>query len=228
MNITTLIRDVHFWDAFAPWYEKWLNRGDYHRPLIREITGMAEPGWKVLDIGAGTGVLSIPMVSLGCSVTIVEPSGGMRNILTDKLASLQIKDIDIYDERWEDVPSQKVKDFDLVFACNSLHLTEGGIAKGMAKAFQSMSRNVCLLTEINQGIFIDFKHIDSLQNTYNFLFIKTLSVDSSFYFQSLDEVSKVTDIMQYKVPVVREDDKLVQRDKTDVAIVWWERKESIQ
>jgi SAM-dependent methyltransferase len=224
MNITTLRRDLQFWDAFAPWYEKWLTRGDYHKPLIREITNMIDPGWKVLDIGAGTGVLSLPIVSLGCTVTVLEPSGGMRDILTDKLTSLNIKNIDIYNERWEDFRSQRAKDLDLVIACNSLHLTEGGIARGMEKAFHSMSCNLCLITEINQGIFIDFKHIDSLQNTHDFLFIKTLRVDSSFHFQSPDEVSEITDVMQREMPVTREDDTLVQRDKTDVAIVWWERK----
>ena len=224
MKLTTLRKDLRFWNAFAPWYEKWLNRGDYHKPLIREIINMIEPGWKVLDIGAGTGVLSLPIASLGCTVTVLEPSEGMRDILTDKLTSLHIKDIDIYNERWEDFPSQNVKDFDLVIACNSLQLTAGGIARGMEKVFHSMSYNVCLITEINQSIFIDFKYIDSLQNTYNFLFMKTHSVDSSFYFQNLDEVMEITDVMQCEMPVTREDDTLVQRDKTDVAIVWWERK----
>jgi SAM-dependent methyltransferase len=224
MNITTLIRDLQFWNAFAPWYEKWLNRGDYHKPLIKEITNMIEPGWKVLDIGAGTGVLSLPMVSLGCSVTVLEPSEGMRDILTDKLASFQIKGIEVNNARWEDFPSGLLKDLDLVVTCNSLHLTEGGIAGGMEKVFHSMSHNVCLITEINQGIFIDFKQIDSLQNTHNFLFIQTLRVDSSFHFQSLDEVNEVADILQSRIPVIQEDDKLVQSDKTDVAIVWWERK----
>ena len=95
MNITNLRRDLQFWDEFAPWYEKWINRGNYHKPLIREITGMVETGWKVLDIGAGTGVLSLPIVSLGCTVVALEPSGGMRDILKDKLASLQIKEIEV-------------------------------------------------------------------------------------------------------------------------------------
>jgi len=224
MNITTLRRDLQFWNAFAPWYEKWLNRGYYHRPLIKEITNMIEPGWKVLDIGAGTGVLSLPMVSLECSVTVLEPSEGMQDILTDKLSSLQIKEIDVNNARWEDFPSENAQDLDLIVACNSLQLTDGGIARGMEKVFYSMSRNVCLITEINQGIFIDFKQIDSLQNTHNFLFIKTLSVDSSFYFQGLDEVMEITDIMQCEMPVIQEHDTLVQRDKTDVAIVWWEMK----
>jgi SAM-dependent methyltransferase len=224
MNITTLIRDLQFWNAFAPWYEKWLNRGDYHKPMIKEITNMIEPGWKVLDVGAGTGVLSLPIVSLGCTVMVLEPSEGMRDILTDKLASLQIKEIEVNNSRWEDFPSENTHDFDLIVACNSLHLTDGGIPGGMEKIFHSMSHNVCLITEINQSIFIDFKQIDSLQNTHNFLFVKTLRVDSSFHFQSLDEVNDVADILQCRIPVIQEDDKLVQRDKTDVAIVWWERK----
>jgi ubiquinone/menaquinone biosynthesis C-methylase UbiE len=224
MNITTLRKDLRFWDAFAPWYEKWLNRGEYHKLLIREITHMIEPGWKVLDIGGGTGALALPMSSLGCTVTVLEPSEGMRDVLTDKLTSLDIKDIEIDMQRWEDFPSQRGKDFDLIIACDSLHLTDGGIAGGMKKAYDLMSKNVCLITEINQGMFIDFKHIDSLQNTYSFLFIRTLRVDSSFYFEDFHEVKEVQDILSCEMPVTMEGDRLVQRDETDVAIVWWEKK----
>jgi ubiquinone/menaquinone biosynthesis C-methylase UbiE len=224
MNITTLRKDLAFWNVFAPWYEKWLARGGYHKLFIREVTRMIEPGWKVLDIGAGTGALALPMSSLGCTVTALEPSEGMRDVFTDKLTSLHVKDIEIDVQRWEDFPSQRVKGFDLIIACNSFHLTAGGIARGMEKAFHLMSENVCLITEINQGIFIDFKHIDSLQNTHSFLFIKTFRVDSSFYFENFHEVKEVQDILAAEIPVIKEDDRFVQRDQTDVAIVWWERK----
>jgi len=41
---------------------------------------MVEPGWKVLDIGAGNGVLSLPLCAIGCEVTALEPSWGMRSL----------------------------------------------------------------------------------------------------------------------------------------------------
>jgi len=55
MNFTTLNGDRIFWNDFSQWYEKWVSRGEYHRLIINEISYMVEPGWEVLDIGAGTG-----------------------------------------------------------------------------------------------------------------------------------------------------------------------------
>ena len=96
MNITTLKPgDITFWDRFAPWYEKWLTRGEYHKVILRELRGIIEKEWSVLDIGAGTGVLSIPMASFGCNVTALEPSSGMITIFRHKLDVLSISNIDI-------------------------------------------------------------------------------------------------------------------------------------
>ncbi len=224
MNLTTLERNLSFWDRFAQWYEKWANRGVYHRVIINEITQMIGPGWKILDIGAGTGVLSIPMVSLGCIVEAIEPSIGMRDIFTSKIASLKIENIEINSERWETFKNKGITEFDLIIACNSLHLTDGGLIRGMAKVFSLLPAYVCLITEINQEIFIDFKDIDSLQNDYNFLYIKNYSVDSSFYFNSIDEVEELSNILDYKIDYIINDEGIAQRDKTDIAVLWWERK----
>ncbi len=224
MNFTTLNGDLRFWDEFAPWYERWLNRGEYHRIIVNEITQMIEPGWKVLDIGAGTGVISIPMASLGCMVKALEPSTGMRKIFEDKLTSLKVKNIEMYCEKWEDMNPQRATFFDLIIACNSLHLTRGGLMEGMAKVFTCMPGFVCLVTEINQGKFIDFKKIDSLQKEYNFLYIKTYRVDSSFFFRNMDEVKELTNILDREMHVSIEGERPIQRDSSDIAILWWERK----
>ena len=49
---------VTFWDGYAPWYKLWMEHNRYHNRIIEALTTMVEPGWKVLDIGAGNGVLS--------------------------------------------------------------------------------------------------------------------------------------------------------------------------
>lgn len=223
MNLTTLRGDIRFWDAFAPWYEKWLSRGEYHQPIIREVAGMVEPGWAVLDIGAATGVLSIPIAALGCTVEAVEPSAGMRQIFVEKINSLRIKNINICGDRWETYGLDGSQRFDLVIACNSLHLTGGGLKRGMLKVFSTGAVYICLVTEINQSIFIDFKEIDALGKDYTLLYIKNYKVNSSFIFKDLDEVERLSELLGQEMPVERTGDQLIQHDSTDIAVVWWEK-----
>jgi len=227
MNLTTLRGSVAFWDQFAPWYEKWLSRGTYHRGIIRAVSEMIEPGWCVLDIGAGTGVLSIPMASIGCSVSAIEPSKGMGELFSAKLSSLDVDTVEIAAIRWEDFQMGEGGHYDLILACNSLHLTQGGIAGGMKKAFSLGGAYVSLITEINQDIFIDFRSIDSLQDRYNFLSIRKYRADSSFFFEGMHEVESLQEVLNSEVQVSIEEGRPVERDSTDIAVVWWERKNGL-
>ena len=225
MNITTLKPgDITFWDRFAPWYEKWLMRGKYHKIILRELRCIIEKEWSVVDIGAGTGVSPISMASFGCNVTALEPSGGMIDIFRHKLDVLSTSNIEIQKSKWEDCSHQDSQIYDLILACNSLHLVHGGFVTAMTKVFEFRPLNVCFITEINNDYFIDFKEIDSLQNEYNFLFIKTYSVDSSFCFKDMNEVNELQDVVDSKIEIQMEQDTPVQIDKTDIAILCWERK----
>jgi hypothetical protein len=83
---------------------------------------------------------------------------------------------------------------------------------------------VCLVTEINQNLFIDFKDIDALQNTYTFLYIRNYAVDSTFYFEDMNEVRECEAVLNSGLPIAMENGKPVQRDGVDIAVVWWEKK----
>lgn len=51
------------------------------------ISGIARPSSRILDFGAGTGRLAIPLAARGHRVTAVEPSGAMLTVLRRKAAN---------------------------------------------------------------------------------------------------------------------------------------------
>jgi len=157
-------------------------------------------------------------------VTALEPSSGMINIFRHKLDLLSISNIDIQKGKWEDSSHQDSQSYDLIVACNSLHLVHGGFITAMTKVFEFRPLNVCLITEINNDYFIDFKEIDSLQNEYNFLYIKTYSVDSSLCFKDMNEVNAFQAMSGSKIDIQMKQHTPVQIDKTDIALLYWERK----
>lgn len=222
VNLTALSPYQGFWDSFAPWYERWLNRCLYHRPLLMDISRMAEAGWSILDIGAATGVLSLPLSGAGSVVTAIEPSEGMREIFSRKSGTSRAGNIQIIPSTWEDYLADR--EFDLAIACNSLHLTSGGIEDGMKKVFSAGATHICLITEINQNYIIDFKQMHARQDSHHFLSIKNYRVDSSYYFETMEEVLELEGILKQDISTVMLGGHPVWRDSSDIAVVWWEKK----
>jgi len=58
---------------------------------LETIEGLAPVGCEILDIGAGTGRLSIPLSEKGFVVTAIEPSEGMLNVLSQKKQSKTVQ-----------------------------------------------------------------------------------------------------------------------------------------
>jgi cyclopropane fatty-acyl-phospholipid synthase-like methyltransferase len=75
------IRSVSFWDDQARWQKAWLAHCDYHQEIIALVSRCIAPGWRVLDIGAGSGILTLPLKELQCEVSALEPSRGMQALL---------------------------------------------------------------------------------------------------------------------------------------------------
>jgi hypothetical protein len=51
---------VEYWDGNAKWYKLWIEHNEYHGRILEILMTFVQPGWKVLDIGAGKEDISAP------------------------------------------------------------------------------------------------------------------------------------------------------------------------
>jgi len=174
---------VHFWDGYARWYRQWIEHTRYHDPIIALLAETVEPGCKVLDIGAASGVLVLSLADMGCEVIALEPSVGMRNLFFEEQYRRRLDDVEVDDRRWEDVPIHQVMRFDLIISCNTLHLTTLGFSAALQKIFDANPANVLVATEHVPGTVMRFA-----SRSHTMRFARTYDTDSSFAYHHMDEV----------------------------------------
>lgn len=139
------IRDLNEWRGFAE----------------ARIDGMGiKNGSRVLDIGAGTGTLSIPLAARGCMVTAIEPSPVMGDALLEYRAQQKTPEITLIRKRWEDVSLKELGEpYDAVIASYSLMVNDIGEAvvkmqlccRGTAHIFWFLTQP--LWAQVNLGVW---------------------------------------------------------------------------
>jgi len=121
----------------------WSNRKNVTELYVKSRTRMAwqgkveaqframkiSPGARVLDIGGGTGTHAVPLAAMGCDVTVVEPSGAMREEMERNLSASGAGPVTVIPSRWEDVAlGETGEPFDIVMASYSLSMEDVGDA----------------------------------------------------------------------------------------------------
>ncbi len=221
-------RTVHFWDGYAKWYKQWIEHGDYHGMIIKILMTMVKPGWKILDIGSGNGILALPLCAIGCDVTALEPSIGMRSLLYEEAGKRGIDWIKTDEKSWEEVSLLDYKDYDLIIASNTLHLTQMGFEKAISKMFRLRPANVFVVTEIGlPEIKLKWQYDD-----YSMLFAKSYETECSFAYHNIDEVIDhwefkknrrlhPTEKFEIQSKLTYKDEHLWMNDKAYMGMYWW-------
>jgi hypothetical protein len=184
------VASVAYWNEYAPWYRLWLEHTDYHHGLKDLLTGIVRPGWRVLDIGGGSGVLAIPLMRAGCRVTVVEPSEVMRAYLRMEIAKADVEEDGIVASPWEDVPTADAEGFDLVLASNSLHLTRIGVAESLRRILAARPAQVLVASELG----IPFAWGRGDEAFYVVAGSGSFQTENSFRYHSLEESLRHLDL----------------------------------
>jgi SAM-dependent methyltransferase len=220
---------IGFWDGYARWYKLWMEHNNYHDRILDVLLSRTEPGWKVLDIGGGNGVLSMPLCAIGCDVTVLEPSIGMRNLIYEEAFKRGIDWLKVDERRWEDVPLRDYQNYDLIIACNSLHLTQAGFDHALQKFFQLKPKQAFVIFVLHRGMEPKWEC-----EAYSGIFTFYYEIESSFAYHNLDEVAEHWTYKKGRILTSQEfsavkkqltihNSHLCIRDSATVGIFWWER-----
>lgn len=107
------------WDKIAPQFDQWMKKDDYPQELLSKI--QVESGDTVLDIGCGNGVITIPLAQKASSVTAMDISRTMIELLQDNATNHNLSNIKFINEGIEDVKAGEIDYHDVVVASRSLN-----------------------------------------------------------------------------------------------------------
>ena len=107
------------WDKTAPQFKQWMEVDDYPQKLMQRVK--IKPEWSVLDIGCGTGAVSIPAAKKAARVTSLDISGEMLNILKGDAQKQNLSNITYMHRSWTDiVVGEDIEPHDVVVASRSV------------------------------------------------------------------------------------------------------------
>lgn len=147
-----MLRDT--FDEVAELYDR--VRPRYPEALVESLARTAGlgPGSRVLEVGPGTGQLTVPLAGLGCRVIAVELGPALAAVARRRLREFPLVDVEVADfEHWE-LPDEP---FDLVVSATAFHWIDPAVRlPKAADALRPGGRLAVVTTEHVAGGSLDF------------------------------------------------------------------------
>lgn len=193
---------VDFWNKWAKELPVKDGESDYVREVIKRMH--LEPGWSILDVGAGMGTMTIPLARQGYSVTALDNSPDMLDVIARNAAKEDLNNIQFVNVDWtqarvgEDFPQH-----DVVLVSRSL--PAGSDITHSIRLFDRAALRACFITwkvtnynELECGICdllgTEYNTFPEYTVLYNLLYslgiyadVEIFQVDSQWRMRSLDE-----------------------------------------
>ena len=134
---------VAHWDSRAEVFNKRVMKNKERSESQVAMLGLTS-GETVLDVGAGTGRLALPMARLVKSVTALDQSSGMLSCLQENMAAEGLKNICCIQKSWQDVIPEELEPHDVVISSNSLGVYD--LREALAKMDALAKRAVYIFT----------------------------------------------------------------------------------
>ncbi len=149
--------NASYWDKQAQTYDE--NTAYMADLTAKQLARMQlNPQYSVLDIGAGSGRLAIPMAKQVAHVTVIEPSNGMLNILSKKAQTGHLTNISTLNQPWEAVNIYSdIQPHDVVVASLSFFMLD--LQTQLQKMNTAAKRNVYLSLSASKWLDDDLQKI---------------------------------------------------------------------
>lgn len=92
---------------YAKFYDMHQTESGYPGKLLQPVIEALEGYKSVIDIGAGTGFFSIPLLESGHRITAVEPASEMSDFIIKKCPSVMKNRLTIINDEWENWKGEK-------------------------------------------------------------------------------------------------------------------------
>ena len=91
------------WQEIAKDYDRLVYSEQQKETLLAKLTSRLHGIETAIEIGAGSGTLTLPLVKHLKEIAAVEPSAAMAAVLQDSLAERQVRNVSLFQEKWENM-----------------------------------------------------------------------------------------------------------------------------
>jgi SAM-dependent methyltransferase len=239
---------IDFWDTQASGYDQ--NNAGLADLTAKQMSRIhLEPTYTVLDVGAGTGRLTLPMAKKVKQVTAVDPSQNMLKVLSEKAQKENLTNIQQINKPWEKLTvNRDIAPYDVVVASLSFFMTDLGWELGKMDA--AAKKAVYLFVSASKWMdddirkianpktpspYPDHMYLFNILNSVSILAnVELMDVELRQKFGSLDQAvlkftkqysipqTNETQLRKYLAGILREVDGQFWLNRTrKIAMIWW-------